>query len=233
MNILVFCAHADDEVIGMGGTLRKLADAGARIRLIMFSEGAEGYSRPMDKKSIVETRQKETEAVCHILGIEEYFNLRGLDWSLEVNNSTYHEVIHHIRSFKPDVVFTHSKADYSDHMVVSQASTEGWFHAALPCAMDQYPVWKLVPLYEFEVLQPIVHPSHVVDITDTFAAKDEAMKVYDSQSGIVGGVFQLMEGRAKERGYLIGARYGEAFMRSRYRPCAVRHMETLLERDLS
>ena len=231
MNILVFCAHADDEVIAMGGTLRKLANAGARIRLVMFSEGAEGYSKPEDKTAIVQTRQKETEAVCRILGIQEYINWHGLDWSLPVNNAAYREVIHHVRSFRPEIVFTHCKADYSDHMAVSQATTEGWFHASLPCAMEEDPVWKLVPLYEYEVLQPIAQPSHIVDITDTFAVKEQAMKVYGSQAGIVGGIFQLMEGRAKERGYLIGAQYGEAFNRSRYRPRAVRHVEILLERD--
>ncbi len=231
MNILVFCAHADDEVIAMGGTLRKLADAGARIRLVMFSEGAEGYSKVEDKAAIVQQRQHETEAVCKILGIQEYFNWHGLDWSLAVNNAAYREVIRHIRSFKPDIVFTHSKADYSDHMAVSQATTEGWFHAALPCAMEQDPVWKLVPLYEYEVLQPMAQPSHIVDITDTFAAKEQAMKIYGSQEGIVGGIFQLMEGRAKARGYLIGVQYGEAFSRSRYRPRAIRNVETLMEKN--
>ena len=231
MNILVFCAHADDEVIGMGGTLRKLADAGARIRLVMFSEGAEGYSRAEDRKSIVKTRQKETKAVCRILGIQEYVNLHGLDWSLPVNNKTYRDVICHIRSFKPDAVFTHSMADYSDHMAVSQVSTEGWFHAALPCAMGDDPVWKLVPLYEFEVIQPLARPSHVVDISDTFSFKKQAMEIYSSQTGIVGSVFQLMEGRAMERGYSIGVQYGEAFVRSNYRPRAIRKVGTLLERD--
>lgn len=231
MRILVFCAHADDEVIGMGGTLRKLADAGAQIRLVMFSAGAEGYSCPEEKTTITQTRQRETRAVCEILGIQEYVNLEGLDWSLSVDNGTYRQVIHHIREFRPDAVFTHSMNDYSDHMAVSQVSTEGWFHAALPCAMEQEPVWKLVPLYQFEVIQTMNRPSLVVDITDTFAAKKRAMEVYASQTGIVGGVFQMMEGRAMERGYLIDVRYGEAFLRSAYKPRPVRKIQTLLEKE--
>lgn len=231
MRILVFCAHADDEVIGMGGTLRKLADAGAHIRLVMFSAGAEGYSCPEEKTTITQTRQRETEAVCEILGIREYVNLGGLDWSLPVNNDSYRQVIRHIREFRPDAVFTHSMNDYSDHMAVHRVSTEGWFHAALPCAMEKDPVWKTVPLYEFEVIKPIIRPSLVVDVTDTFAFKKRAMEVYGSQAGIVGGVFQLMEGRALERGYSIGVRYGEAFIRSDYKPRPVRNMRTLLEKE--
>jgi len=93
--------------------------------------------------------------------------------------------------------------------------------------MDDGPVWKHVPLYEFEILQPIASPTLVVDITDTYPAKVDAMNSYASQLDIVGGVSQLMEGRAKERGYLIGTAYGEALYRSNYRPRAVSNVAEL------
>jgi len=230
MNVLVFCAHADDEVIALGGTLRKLADAGARIRRVMFSDGAEGYTRAEDKDTIVETRAHETARACEILGIGEAFNLHLLDWNLKVDNAAYRAVIRHIREFEPDVVFTHSRADYNDHIAVGDVVTEAWFHAAIPCAMAEGPVWKLAPLYEFEVLQAIDHPSAIVDITDTYDAKVEAMKIYASQHDLVGGVFQMMEGRALERGALIGVKYGEAIRRSTYRPRAIRDVDTLLDK---
>ncbi len=231
MKVLVFCAHADDEVIGIGGTLRKLADGGATIRLVMFSEGAEGYSHREEKSSIINTRGQEVARVCEILGIQEYHNLGLLDWNLKVDNSSYREVVGHIRQFQPDVVFTHSRADYNDHMAVHGVATEGWFHAAIPCAMETDPVWKLVPLYEFEVLEPIANPSVIVDISDTYEAKVEAMKMHASQHELVGGVFQLIEGRALERGFLIGVQYGEALLRSHYRPRAVGNVEVLAEKE--
>ena len=229
MKALVFCAHADDEVIAVGGTLRKLADAGATIRLVMFSEGAEGYARVEDKDRIVQVRHEETLKVCQILGITEYFNLHLLDWDLKVGNETYRAVVGHIRQFQPDIVLTHTRADYNDHIAVHDVATEGWFHAALPCAMEQGPVWRLVPLYEFEVLQPMASPTLVVDVTDTFQAKVEAMKVYESQHSHVGSVFQLMEGRALERGCLIGVKYGEALKLSHYRPRPILDVSQLAE----
>jgi len=231
MNVLVFCAHADDEVIGIGGTLRKLADGGAAIRLVMFSEGAEGYAKPEEKSSVVKTRGEEIQGVCKILGIQEYFNLGLLDWNLKVDNCTYREMIHHIRQFQPDVIFTHSRADYNDHITAHDVATEGWFHAAIPCAMEKDPVWRLVPLYEFEVLQPIANPSIIVDISDTYKAKIKAMEMHASQHAVVGGVFQLLEGRALDRGFLIGVKYGEALLRSHYRPRAIRNVETLAEKE--
>lgn len=231
MNVLVFCAHADDEVIGAGGALRAFADAGARIRLVMFSEGAEGYSVPEEKKTIMKTRDRETKAVCRLLGIQEYGNLHGLDWNLSVSNSAYRAVIGQIREFQPDVIFTHAELDYSDHIAVSRVTREGWFHAALACAMEEHPLWPMVPLYEFEVINRMNAPTHVVDITGTFELKKKAMELYGSQKGIVGSIFQMMEGRALERGYTIGVKYGEAFRRSDYRPRAVRKLTSLLERE--
>jgi len=229
VKVLVFCAHADDEVIAIGGTLRKLANAGATIRRVMFSDGAEGYTRPEDKDTIVQTRNEETQRVCQILGIAEQYNLHLLDWDLKVNNHAYRAVIHHIREFQPDLILTHSRADYNDHIVVHDVVTEGWFHASIPCAMGEEPVWKLVPLYEFEVLQPLAKPSAVIDITETYAAKVEAMRIYASQHDLVGGVFQMMEGRALERGYLIGTKHAEALLRSTYRPRVIDDVTLLLD----
>ncbi|NMA20725.1 MAG: hypothetical protein GX927_09110 [Lentisphaerae bacterium] len=229
MRILIFCAHADDEVIGMGGSIRLFAMAGAQIRLVTFSEGAEGYALQEERDSIVATRHAEIGKVCEILGIQEYFNLHGLDWDLRVGNAGYRAVIHHIREFRPDAIFTHGCRDYNDHQAVSKTVTEAWFHASLACAMEAAPVFPMSPLYEFEVIETMPEPGVVVDITEVFEVKLEAMEVYGSQSGIVGGAAQMITGRALLRGQMIGVKYGEAFRRSSYRPKAVANIQDLLK----
>ena len=228
MRVLIFCAHADDEVIGMGGTIRKFANAGAAIRLVMFSAGAEGYVAMEEKDTIVARRRAEAEAVCGILGIAEYVNLGRLDWDMRVGNELYHAVVHHIRDFKPDAIFSHFYSDYNDHQAVSKVVQEGWFHAAAPCAMIEGDVHPMAPLFEFEVVHRMPSPSLIVDITDTYPAKVEAMGRYGSQLEHVGGVFQMMEGRALERGALIGVKYGEAFYRNHYRPGPVTDVRQML-----
>ena len=229
MKVLLLFAHPDDEVIGAGGTIRKLADAGATIRLVTFSEGAEGYTQPGGETTIVAQRAREVAAVCRILGIQEHCTEHWLDWDFRVSNAGYHAAIRHIREFQPDMIFTHSLADYNDHKVMHETVVDAWYHAAFPCAMRDGPVWRHVPLYECEILQPLAEPSVVVDVTDTQAAKAAAMQAYGSQLDMVGGIMQLLEGRALQRGYLIGAKYGEAFRRVTVRPRKVTDVGRLQE----
>ncbi len=228
MKILIFCAHADDEVIGMGGTIRKFANAGAEIRLIHFSAGAEGYASLEEKDTICATRAAEVEKVCRILGVSSYRNFNLLDWSIPADNSTYRLVIEEIRSFQPDAVFTHFESDYRDHRNVSIAVAEGHFHASLACAIEQAPVWKDVPLYHFEVIKLIPEPEMIIDISDTMDAKLEAMAVYASQTGVVGGADQMLSSRAAMRGQTIGVRYGEALIRNKMRPRKIDNLNKLM-----
>lgn len=229
MKILVFCAHADDEVIGLGGTIRKFANAGAEIRLIHFSAGAEGYATKEEKDTICQTRAAEVAKVCRILGISSYRNFNLLDWSIPSDNSTYRLVIEEIRSFQPDAVFTHFESDYRDHRNVSVAVAEGHFHASLACAIEDAPVWKDVPLYHFEVIKLIPEVETIVDISDTMDAKLKAMEVYASQTGVVGGADQMLTARASMRGQTIGVRYGEALVRNKMRPRKITDLNKLLE----
>lgn len=228
MKVLIFCAHADDEVIGMGGTIAKFAACNAQIRLVMFSEGAEGYASLEEKESIISTRDRETREVCQLLGIQSYRNLHQLDWDMKVNNQLYNEVIKEIREFKPDVIFTHRFGDYNDHQAVSKVVNEGWFHAALECAAVNGPVHNMVPLYEFEVIEMMPDAGFVVDITDTMELKLKAMQIYSSQTGVVGGAEQLLTGRALLRGQAANVRYGEAFRRSSYRPQKISNVTDLV-----
>ena len=42
-HVLVFCAHPDDEIIGVGGTMAKLSAQGTEVTIVGFSRGETGY----------------------------------------------------------------------------------------------------------------------------------------------------------------------------------------------
>ena len=50
MNILVIAAHPDDEVLGMGGTIKKMSKMKNTVHLCVISEGASAQYK--DKKMI-------------------------------------------------------------------------------------------------------------------------------------------------------------------------------------
>ena len=73
MRILVFAAHPDDELIGVGGTIARLHDNGAVIKVIIYSRGGGGIAAEepvIDEHMIEQTRDQETQQVAKYLGFE-------------------------------------------------------------------------------------------------------------------------------------------------------------------
>ena len=55
MNILVIAAHPDDEVLGMGGTIKKLSKKNNKIKLCVITEGA---TAQYNDDKMIEIRKK-------------------------------------------------------------------------------------------------------------------------------------------------------------------------------
>jgi LmbE family N-acetylglucosaminyl deacetylase len=69
--VVVLHAHPDDEAIFTGLTMRRLADAGARVVLVMATDGAAGIARvPLSPgESLRSRRLAELERACGLLGV--------------------------------------------------------------------------------------------------------------------------------------------------------------------
>src|SRR5690349_22955816 len=69
--VLALHAHPDDEAIFTGVTLRRLADAGARVVLVLATAGELGESRlPLaDGEDIARRRTAEVERSARLLGV--------------------------------------------------------------------------------------------------------------------------------------------------------------------
>ena len=80
-NILVICAHPDDESLGLGGTLALHASQGDTVNVLMFATGQ--YGRDESKKGVSE-RQKQGEKAFKILGVKNSQFLNYDDQKLEI-----------------------------------------------------------------------------------------------------------------------------------------------------
>lgn len=219
---LIICAHPDDEVLGMGGTLKKLTNAGVEVTVLMFANGNEGYTSLEDKATIVETRRLEREVVQKILNIHHFEAHSYEDYAIPANEITYKICIEAIRKYKPNIVFTHYWQEYNTHKAVASIATDAFWQAGWSCSLDLGEPWKPDALYYFEVIELLNHVSHIVDITDTFEDKLESMRAYASQCTVVSGALQQIEGKALMRGSQAGLKHGEAFLKSIHRPEIIR-----------
>jgi len=80
--ILVFVAHSDDEVIGMGGTILKYIQEKKDIVTVLVSNG-EKSSPWLKKDLLVKERIKETEDIEKFLGIKKTLFLDYKDTKLK------------------------------------------------------------------------------------------------------------------------------------------------------
>lgn len=69
--VVLLHAHPDDEAIFTGLTMRRLADAGARVVLVMATDGAAGIPQvPLARgESLRSRRLAELERACDLLGV--------------------------------------------------------------------------------------------------------------------------------------------------------------------
>lgn len=223
--IMVFGAHPDDETIGLGATIALLSEVGYEVYVVTFcwsrqaDWGDTGYSRMEWKAKIEELRRREAEAADKTLGVKERIGL-GIPTQGVINDrATYQRVVKLIRQIKPFAIFTHYYEDkHRDHRAVSQITEEAWWKASENVLVDLGQPWRAEALFFYEIFELFTRPTHIIDVTRTFQRKTEALYCFESQMPVLGDILSYVEGLAKTRGYLIGAKYGEALLRSNFMP---------------
>jgi len=139
MKILVVSAHPDDEIIGMGGTLKKLSKD-HQINVLFLSDGITarkqgGYTNAVqyettalqDKKmkQEIEKRKKHAKSALSKVGVK---NCTFLDLAdNELDTVPFLNIVKHveteINNVKPNVIFTHHHNDLNiDHRLAYEAS---------------------------------------------------------------------------------------------------------------
>jgi LmbE family N-acetylglucosaminyl deacetylase len=213
--IIIISPHPDDETLGLGGTILKYKDAGAKIYWLNITNIKKeyGYSAEVFKK-----RQQEIKKVTASYKFTDTFNLNLKPASLDEYpmSQLVKKIAEIFAKVKPDTVFVPFQNDvHSDHRVV--------FNAVMSCTKSfRYPYIKKVLMYETlseTEFAPSIQansfcPNVFNDITDYLAKKIKIMKIYESE--INAHPFPRSEENIKAlatfRGAMTGAEYAEAFM---------------------
>jgi LmbE family N-acetylglucosaminyl deacetylase len=67
---VVIAAHPDDEVLGVGGIMSRLASAGARLRLVSVTDGEASHPGLAEPGALAQRRVAETAAALSVLGAQ-------------------------------------------------------------------------------------------------------------------------------------------------------------------
>jgi LmbE family N-acetylglucosaminyl deacetylase len=210
MNILVIAAHPDDEVLGCGGTMARLAAEGVRVSVLILANGL--TSRPgfdaAQADALLAVHHERARRAGALLGAKQV-NVAGFPDQrmdtlplLDITQAIERE----IERVQPAMVFTQHGGDLNmDHVITFRATLT----ATRPMAGG---VVRQVYSYEipsstdwaFGQFEPRFQPSVFFDISAHLDAKIAAMQVYESETRM------FPHPRSPEALRAIAARWGSA-----------------------
>ncbi|MHC5114135.1 MAG: PIG-L family deacetylase [Planctomycetota bacterium] len=176
-NILVVGPHPDDQELGMGGTIARLADQGHDVLLLDMTNG-----EPTPHGDPV-TRAAEAKAAAEILGVRRVeigLPNRRIEHTLEAR----HLVAGVIREHRAEIVFTPYFRDaHPDHIATTRIVEDARFDAKLT-QIDLpgdpiYPRWLFY--YYCTHLRWVADPNFLFDITGYEDRKRDSIVAYHSQ----------------------------------------------------
>ncbi|MEW6050589.1 MAG: bacillithiol biosynthesis deacetylase BshB1 [Candidatus Zixiibacteriota bacterium] len=233
LDVLSIAAHPDDTEITCGGLLIKMVKRGRAVGALDLTRGEAGTHG--DENS----RASEAAAAAKVMGLAYRHNLQIEDAAVEYNQPNKLKIAEAIRATRPElVILPHWEQRHPDHNACSRLGYDACFLAGLKkLKIDGEPFRprKIIYVSYFRNTDY----SFLVDITDEFEQKCEAVAAYQSQFGSgtsfkdilkgttnlydlisTGGrnifspginIYDLMHTRAHQLGQLAGVRYAEAY----------------------
>ena len=219
VELLAIAAHRDDVELTCGGTLAKAVRAGHRVGILDLTQGE------MGTRGDAATRAAEADRAAKTLGVPLRLNAAMPDAHLENNEASREQIVAIIRRTRPRVVILpYSVGRHPDHRIASELGRDACYLAGLAKyapgkGVEAHRPYKL--LYALAYREDPVKPTFVVDISDVFDLKMEAIRCYASQftgAKAAGEIhptgqdlYELIRVQSAHYGSLIRRRYGEPF----------------------
>jgi LmbE family N-acetylglucosaminyl deacetylase len=209
--ILCVQPHPDDNEIGMGGVIAALARKGCEVHYLTVTNGDQGNNdRSATPEQTAITRRAETEAAGRHLGAAHFHYLEHHDGTLADVLGLSVEIARVIRQVRPDAVFCPDPwlayEGHFDHIVTGRAVANAYHMSSRAHFPDKSDPWHAGAIgYYFTS-----NPNTVIDITETFGQKFEAIALHKSQVNdqtlAVYRIYFEMKGKelAQGKGFSLG-----------------------------
>lgn len=222
LDVLAFGVHPDDVELSCAGTLLVEKKNGKKTGIIDLTAGELGT------RGTAETRKIEAAEAAKILGVDVRENLGMADGFLQNDEAHQRKIITALRTYQPEIILCNAPEDrHPDHGRSSKLAADAAFLSGLR-KIDtnlngiSQAAWR--PKYVFRYIQDrMLNPDFVIDISDVFDQKIEAIKAYKTQ--FTGGssdepqtyistpdFLDSVIYRHKWFGKMIGVKYAEGFI---------------------
>lgn len=197
MKILVIAAHPDDEILGMGGTIKKYTKSKNKVKIIILATGILARrsndfknSTKYDVKNSIKAKmlkqtkilRQQAKQAGKILGVSdiEFFDFPDNEMDTVSNLEITKTIEGVIEKFNPSIVYTHSSIDVNiDHKMI--------FNATLTATRPKKNS-SIEKVYSFEIpsssewnFSESFNPNTFVDIEKELSYKIKAMEKYKSE----------------------------------------------------
>jgi LmbE family N-acetylglucosaminyl deacetylase len=187
-SVLVVAAHPDDEILGCGGTMTRLAREGHEVRIAILAEGMSSryaHREDADQQKLQHLHARAQEAADKV-GAKELVLCKLPDNRLDTVPllDVVKTVEDLVARFRPEIIYTHHPGDLNvDHGVVHRAVLTATRPMTGQCVRDIY-AFEVPSSTEwaFQRLEPSFRPNVFVDIADSLETKIAALSCYDTET---------------------------------------------------
>jgi len=217
LDVLAIFAHRDDAELTCGGTLIKLASQGRRTGILDLTEGE------MGTRGSAAIRAEEASRAASVMGLALRENLKLPDAGIVNTPETRRVLARVIRTHRPTIVIAPAPhGRHPDHRVTAELVRDACFISGLAKVESDLPKHrprKVIHCLTYR--EDGLRPTFVVDISNEFERKLEAIRCYGSQFDTVtqagevypngDPLYDIVRHQAAHYGSLIRTRYGEPF----------------------
>jgi N-acetylglucosamine malate deacetylase 1 len=225
LDILAFGVHPDDIELSCAGTLLVEKRNGQKIGIIDLTQGELGT------RGNAETRKEESRNSAAILGADVRENLEMADGFFKNDEENKLKIIRVLRKYRPEIILCNAPEDrHPDHGRSAELVNDAAFLSGLKKIEttddngNPQDEWR--PKYVFNYIQDVyLQPAFVVDISEVFDKKIEAIDAFSTQFYNPGAsdeepqtyisspeFLESVINRSKMFGRMIGVKYAEGFL---------------------
>ena len=227
--ILMVFAHPDDPEFFCGATIARWTQQGHHVHYCLLTRGDKGVKDiTANPLALAEEREFEQRCAADKLGVEGLVFLDYKDGYLVADLNARRDVVRAIRQFRPDIVVTSDPThlfgenwiNHPDHRAAGQIVVDAVYPAAgNPLYFPQLlELESLAPHAVKEVWLTVTgQPNVIIDVTDYWERKIDALHCHSTQIGDMGQLDERMRGRRTSESTEDAPRYEEKFRRFKFR----------------